>query len=375
MAATRKGAGRRGRGDARRMWRHALAALLAVAYLLPGSGRADETLGRVQPTNVFVEDDRQLMPRDNTSSSGAVVLIVDPTTNKAGTGFLVSPCLVISAIHIVLSDFDVAARSGPSVQFEYTVYYGSGRIAGGFADFSVARPIAWGPYFASDPVDPSQDWIILQLDTCSKNPQPYFEVSELAWGETVRQTDFRLAGHPRSPDGAPTSYEFVRTDPSCTVYDEAQLPMNRGPLWFHDCATRPGASGAPIYIERETPEAVAIAIGELRPTPGVLPRFDPRHANIAVPLRNAASVFAALAGESHERVAEAQDMLNALGYSLGTADGVAGRQTRLAVYRYRAAQRLPPGALITDDLLDSLRASIARRAGLGESALEPASQP
>lgn len=375
IVACLSGSGRLRNVIGRRLRRLASVMPLVAACALPGSVRAEDIGLRVSPANIFVEDDRQLIRRDSTASSGAVVLIVDPTTNKAGTGFLISPCLVMSAIHIVLSDFDLSTRTAPRAQYEYVVYHGSGAIAGGFADFSIARPIAWGRYFASDPVDASQDWIVLQLDACPAASRPYFQVSELPLSETVGTASFRLAGHPRRTDDSANSYEFVQVDPSCSVHQEVWWPMNQGPLWLHDCATRPGASGAPIYIEQETAQAVAIAIGELQATPGVIRQFDQAHANVAVPLRNAAVALAALAAETRDRIAEAQSLLHALGHSHVAADGVADPQTRLAVYQYRVHRGLPASALITDDLLTTLRIEAARRAGADGRPLEPAAQP
>lgn len=316
----------------------------------PGPGRPLAGLHRV---NIFGEDDRSRDLRRPGSAAGRIVLIVDPTTDKAGTGFLIAPCYAMSAMHVVLSDYDLGARAGPGVNFAYTVYYGLGRLFGNFEGLTIGRPVAWGHYFAAEPVDASQDWIILQLEDCVGERYGHFRVTGLGAAEARAIERLQLAGYPRT-EVAP--YEHVQRDPACAVHGTARLPLNNGSLWLHDCAMRQGASGSPIFYEDGgAAHAVAIAIGEFRATDGVLPAYDQEHANIAVPAGNFIHAVEALGAETPDRVAEAQRLLNRLGRSVGDADGVAGPMTRLAIHGYRALHGLRPGGLISDALLESLR--------------------
>ena len=303
--------------------------------------------------NVFGSDDRIRALRRPGSAAGQIVLIVDPTTDKAGTGFLIAPCYAMSALHVFLSEYDVQSRSTPGVLYAYTVYYGLGGLFGNFENLTVGRPVAWGNYFGALPVDASQDWVILQLDDCVGRRYGHFEVTDLDIGEARRIGTYQLAGYPRS-DVEP--YQYVRVDPSCRLYRSANWPMNAAPLWYHDCAMRAGASGSPIFYERNGRTfAVGIAMGEFQSTEGVLPRYQTSHANIAVPAGNFVHAVEALTRETPDRVAEAQRLLNAMGRSVGAVDGVPGPMTRLAVHGYSSLRDLRPGGLITDELLGSLR--------------------
>ena len=315
----------------------------------PGIGSAP---GVIQ-ANVFGEDDRVRALRHPGSSAGQIVLIVDPTTDKAGTGFLIGRCYAMSALHVFLSDYDMQSRSTPGVLYTYTVYYGLGGLFGNFENLTVGRPVAWGNYFGASPVDASQDWIILQLDDCIGRRYGHFEVTTLGIGEARRIGGFQLAGYPRNEADR---YRYVRVDPSCRLHQSANWPMNAAALWYHDCAMRAGASGSPIFYEQDGRTfAVGLAMGEFQSTDGVLPQYRTSHANIAVPAANFAHAVEALTRETPDRVAEAQRLLNAMGRSVGTVDGVPGPMTRLAIYGYSALRDLSPGGLITDELLGSLR--------------------
>jgi hypothetical protein len=342
--------------------RAAAALLLAFLPVLAGPALADpaapapriaDRTSGFAPANVFVEDDRVRALRRAGTAAGRIVLIVDPTTDKAGTGFLIAPCYAMSALHVFLSEYDMQARSTPGVTYAYTVYYGLGALFGNFEDLTVGRPVVWGNYFAADPVDASQDWIILQLDDCVGDRYGHFEVTPMDLAEARQRPRLQLAGYPRTEI---EPYQYVQVDPDCRLYRSATWPMNAAPLWYHDCAMRRGASGSPIFYEDGgRAYAVAIAMGEFQSTEGVLPEYDTRHANIAVPAGNFRTAVEALTLETPDRVAEAQRLLNAIGRTVGEVDGIPGPMTRLAIDGYRERRDLRPGGLITEELLGTLR--------------------
>lgn len=339
-----------------------LAAAAAVAGAPPLPDPPMPADGAIRPVNIFGSDDRRLEERRPGTDFGRIVLISDPTTQKAGTGFLVAPCYAMSAMHVVLSDYDLNVRAYPSTAFEYMVYYGSGRRFGNFDDFTVGRPVAWGRYYDAVPVDASQDWILLQLERCVGERYGHFSPRPLALAEVAGRR-LQLAGYPE-----PQNLFHVQVDPDCRVHEEHLWPLNRRPIWHHDCAVRQGASGAPMYFaEGGRSHVVAIAIGELQSTDDVLPAYETGRANIAVPIANAMPALQLLAEETPDRVAEAQDLLNALGRPAGPADGAAGPRTRRAVHAYRVARDLPGGALIDDDLLARLRADLTLLTGTDEA--------
>ncbi|NNE85951.1 MAG: hypothetical protein HKN28_18465 [Alphaproteobacteria bacterium] len=95
--------------------------------------------------------------------------------------------------------------------------------------------------------------------------------------------------------------------------------------------------------------------------------WKPRLSENAPPLPAAANRDAigsaranvATIGPSREKVREAQSLLNALGFNVGGADGVAGRQTRAAVREYQSKNDLPVTGAIDDELLAQLTAAQA----------------
>lgn len=333
-----------------------------LAWLVWMSALPGQTVGAedfvIRLANLFETDDRQRWPRNPGTPAGSIVLIVDPTTGKAGTGFLFAPCYAMSALHVVLSDFDLMAWRDPNVRYEYTIYYGSGNRFGTFENFTVARPVAWGRYFESITVDPSEDWIVLQLDDCIGRRYGHFHSAFLEIGEVLAVPRLALAGYP----GA--DHEAVWADPQCRIRAERSWPEARGPLWYHDCATRPGVSGAPIYrLTARGSEAVAIAVGELQPIDTVRPAFSEAYANIAVPIGNAQWALLALSGESPARIAEAQRLLAALGRGVGRVDGMADPQTRTAVASYRRLRGLDATGLVTEALIGRLRREVDSPSG------------
>lgn len=85
---------------------------------------------------------------------------------------------------------------------------------------------------------------------------------------------------------------------------------------------------------------------------------------------DSARVTAASSGPGRAKVREAQTLLNALGFSVGGADGIAGRQTRAAVREYQDKNDLPVTGAIDDGLLAQLTATqeAAKSAPVAEAA-------
>lgn len=56
-----------------------------------------------------------------------------------------------------------------------------------------------------------------------------------------------------------------------------------------------------------------------------------------------------------ETIREVQSLLNAAGYDVGSADGIAGKKTNNMILQYERDHGLPEDTDITDELLDALR--------------------
>lgn len=200
-----------------------------------------------------------------------------------GTGFLVSPCHVLTNYHSVFGVDPNAPNSGREFRIVFTV--GDGplqRTVGG-------QPVFWGAFNAKV----EHDWALVRLDECV-GAEP-----EFGWMELHAQAPESMAGLQVAlaafPSDRPRDRLWMQSN--CQIRS-----MQRGTSKIlHDCAVVTGASGGPIIdYYRETPSVVAIQCGELNATKTLFTAYDPRYANTAVTV---AEIFAtpgveeALAGD------------------------------------------------------------------------------
>jgi lipoprotein NlpI/V8-like Glu-specific endopeptidase len=208
----------------------------------------------------FGSDDRRAVARTEGTEGGAVGLVFYQAENgqfAAGTGFLVSPCHVLTAYHV--------AAGGARVD-ETTVstfYIGDGGIGPDFPDLNrfaesaVARPVVWGRYVRladesnllarAQSVERNgwEDWALLELDTClGAAPHGYGHL-ELA-PVTTREIMRGGANIPARSVGLPgdKTAQSLWEDPTCRLIGQIYASG-----WQHDCITIPGNSGGPILIE------------------------------------------------------------------------------------------------------------------------------
>jgi V8-like Glu-specific endopeptidase len=201
-----------------------------------------------------------------------------PVQHKSGppyvdlaTAFLVSPCLLMANYHVVFGNRHVE----PDESQDF-----SGTFAVRGKKFH-AVPIRHGAYYDYE----WQDWVLLKVDSDSTHPC-VGEHPEIGWVQLA----------PLSRDDAPNQVLSVAGYPSdkrdgwlwrqdaCHLYDMLPERQYRG-LWTTDCATRPGASGSPIfYIQDGVLKVVALMQGHMGPVHGdeVLPKWDPSLGNLAV---------------------------------------------------------------------------------------------
>ena len=188
-----------------------------------------------------------------------------------GTAFLVSPCLIMANFHTVYGNRRVEPEGGQDF---------SGTIRVSRKNFH-AVPIRYGAYYDYE----WQDWVLLKLDSDGEHPCAG-EDPEIGWAQltALPQDDapnqvLSVAGHPGDkPLGV-----LWRQD-VCHLYEMMPEQQIRG-LWTTDCATRPGASGSPIFfIQDGVLKVVALMQGHIEPAHlgEILPKWDPRAANLAV---------------------------------------------------------------------------------------------
>jgi lipoprotein NlpI/V8-like Glu-specific endopeptidase len=208
----------------------------------------------------FGADDRVARSREKGTLYGAIGLVVHSTglESEAGTGFLVSPCHVMTAYHVV------AGKGKISTSDTATFYVGEGdqgpAYNGGrrYAESAIAHPVVWGNFIDGESDNITQrvkavqsngwnDWVLMKLDRClgdAENGWGYLKLDPISTrdltrtGETLRAI---AVGLPKDKDE-----EKLTEDPSCRIVGQM---YESG--WQHDCFTLPGNSGGPI-LQRQT---------------------------------------------------------------------------------------------------------------------------
>jgi V8-like Glu-specific endopeptidase len=255
----------------KRAWR-ALAVALAVAGA-PAAGHA----------NIFAEDGadpRQLVdavgpaaiyaPIGMTTTDGPVAMregggsVVRAVVN--GTGFMISPCLMLTNFHTVFGD----AKTEPNVAQPHYVRFEVGAEPGRkFRRRARAEVLAWGDFAHSE----EGDWAVARVEGCpGSDPQ-------IGWLATSHEAAATLVGAQVSMAGfaGELGERRLSVQGVCRIHDVTDQGL------AHDCASTGGASGAPLMVMQDGhPTAVGLASGADWHVDGVLPRFDQRHANWAV---------------------------------------------------------------------------------------------
>ncbi len=221
----------------------------------------------------FGADDRVDRHRVKGSVYGAIGLVVhqDGLSTEAGTGFLVSPCHVMTAYHVV------AGKEKLKPTDTATFYVGEGHqgpdYPGGRA-YEVgtkAHPVAWGNFLDGESDNITirvkavqsngwQDWVLLKLDDCLGDPAKgwgYLHLKPIATRDLTRSGATLQAvavGLPKDKNE-----RTLTEDPNCRIVGQMSESG-----WQHDCITLPGNSGGPI-LERQPsdgqwPEVLGITV-------------------------------------------------------------------------------------------------------------------
>ena len=187
------------------------------------------------------------------------------------TAFLVSPCYMMTAYHVVFG----TRKSKPEPDHDYSVTF-SVR-----AKRSRAVPVTYGEVYRFG----GRDWVLLLLDSDTRQ-RCLGEDPNIGWIELAPLTPAQAMNKSLSIAGYPYdkgSSSLWRQD-TCRLYEKQGDIENDG-LWTTDCATRPRASGSPIFFVQEgILNVVALMSGHQGVVIGneVLPRWDPDRANLAL---------------------------------------------------------------------------------------------
>jgi V8-like Glu-specific endopeptidase len=192
-----------------------------------------------------------------------------------GTAFLVSPCYILTAYHVVFGyRFGVLKGKQEAEQDVSATFRVDGKR-------SRAVPVKYGQFS----MFPGRDWALLRLEPdaghkcLGEDPNiGWVRLATLAPAIATKKS-LSVAGYPSDKSLA----SLWRQD-KCHFFEMYHDIENDG-LWTTDCATRPRASGSPIFfIEDGVLNVVAVMSGHLGTVVDneILPKWDPNHANLAL---------------------------------------------------------------------------------------------
>ncbi len=226
------------------------------------------------PSNIFGRDDRIKLPLKAAPSVGRLFKNrLD--LSSWGTAFHISQCHLLSAYHVVKStDKEMTSND--------TAYFLSIKEKGLIA----AKPIAWGTPHKGNLND--NDWVILKLEKCiSLTKNEIFQLSPYQNVNELRSLKVKLIGFPEDHDP-----RNVYIDEKCKVGDEPIDPKD-GDGIGHNCATRPGNSGSPIFHGslNSRPIAIAITVSSKGNLQDSISGYFPWIANRATPIAPIRAAF------------------------------------------------------------------------------------
>ncbi|MBA4099100.1 MAG: hypothetical protein C0484_20335 [Rhodospirillum sp.] len=234
-----------------------LAALMALGTL---SILATQMHVKPAAAVAFGADDRHAVARTKGTEGGAIGLVFYQAASgqfAAGTGFLVSPCHVLTAYHVAAGGERVDETTTS------TFYVGDGKIGPDFPDLnrfaesSPAHAVLWGRYVRlneesnllvrAQSVERNgwEDWALLELDKCFGGKPYNYGYLKLAPVSTreIMKSGANIAARSVGLPGD-KSARSLWEDPTCRLIGQIYASG-----WQHDCITIPGNSGGPILIK------------------------------------------------------------------------------------------------------------------------------
>jgi V8-like Glu-specific endopeptidase len=194
-----------------------------------------------------------------------------PSHLHLGTAFLVSPCYVLTDFHVVFG----SRTSKPDPDQDYSATFILGRKT------VHAVPAAYGEFYRFR----GRDWALYSLESDADH-RCLGEDPAIGWVRlapldraAAQEKSFSIAGHPSDKN-----FSSLWRQDACRLYERQGNIENDG-MWTTDCATRPGASGSPIFFVQDgVLNVVAIMSGHVGPTDNreILPKWDPSRANLAL---------------------------------------------------------------------------------------------
>lgn len=206
----------------------------------------------LRPVATQAASDAELQPlgRDSPLAGrlGAIgmVLVGEMERTRAlGTGFLVTPCHLLTAAH-VLARGDSPARVNMPARFvpssgERAFAFNRDQIYGRVVAIDDAyRPGSAGSM--ADPANVARDWALIELEQAVAGVEPF----KMLYPGANLAPDARLhaVGYASSP-----AMTYLYAHENCRLRDSSHGQAFAGRMLIADCAVRPGMSGGPLLYE------------------------------------------------------------------------------------------------------------------------------
>jgi len=212
------------------------------------------------------EEARPFLPVGVASTDEPVESLSGKVDREQSTAFLVSPCYAIADYHGVFGKSIVTGRN-----YTMTIALGSGELESGFQYALKMRPVRT----ARIPGHGKNGLILMQLERCAGKRLGWLELW-VAGTENLVGTSVGMAGYPGD-----RSVDKLSLQLDCRI--RGRNTVNG--LLKHDCASRPGASGGPIFVVRDGHiQVIATGWGSSSEIDKVLQTYSDENANLAVPL-------------------------------------------------------------------------------------------
>jgi hypothetical protein len=218
--------------------------------------------------------------------------------SAVGAAVVISPCHALTNRHLAFDKPNLSRAQLRNVAPATRLVIVAGRGADGRPLVKRAQPIQFGDPGAEGLDNVKRDWALLELDECYKPD----EIQPAALLAATKETYQALSGKLRcaafpieemSFDAAARGQQRLVGTTGASIIGELD-----GGGYLHDCGSKPGFSGMPIYTVREGRMLViALNVGTIRNQPDYshpMEAWDPEYANTAAPVSDLISAIHAL---------------------------------------------------------------------------------
>lgn len=223
----------------RRLAALAAAAAGMTAWALAGTAVAAPT----GPRSAAAEDSRfEIFATNDYRIFNTVGLVrdIDESDPEHGSGFLISPCHVLTNYHVVFGSDSAQPVTNKRVRFSL------GIAGNGGTETVAGTVVGYGEDFQPTR-NRYSDWALIRLDSSPGEKYGYFNIASTPF-PAVRQLELVSAGYPADK---PVSALWG---------DSCRIPDRESYGWMTNCILVPGSSGGPVATRNARGEYVVVGM-------------------------------------------------------------------------------------------------------------------